>query len=285
MTPLEQRYRLLLRAYPGRYRRERGEEIIGTLLEATPAGQNWPRPRDTRTLIMGGLRVRAGQDQRLTTAVNLRLAALLGVALALLWLIAGNLVTTIAIQVEYHQSSPGQIACCVLALAAVAAAWFAPRLAVAGLALTAAALWIYWGQGGHLLALQPAGLLISLAPLTLGQERLPRSWLWLAGGLFALTMAPALSPPGGSLSPQLLTLTIVTPLIALGVVVVWSILDARPLIAMTVFLASYLLSMYLPAAQAGHGGPLISPIWLVPAAVTAVLAAAGVWRLRRQAVL
>jgi len=33
---LERRARALLRAYPAEYRRERGEEIIGTLLEAAP---------------------------------------------------------------------------------------------------------------------------------------------------------------------------------------------------------------------------------------------------------
>ena len=34
---LERRARTLLRAYPADYRRDRAEEVIGTLLEATPA--------------------------------------------------------------------------------------------------------------------------------------------------------------------------------------------------------------------------------------------------------
>jgi hypothetical protein len=49
---------LLLRAYPGWYRRERAEEMLGTLLEASPPGRSWPSFRDTRGLIIGGLRVR-----------------------------------------------------------------------------------------------------------------------------------------------------------------------------------------------------------------------------------
>lgn len=287
MTPLERRYRWLLRAYPGRYRRERGEEIIGTLLEASGDGQNWPRLDDARTLIMGGILVRrGGQNHRLTAAANLRLAALLGVALALLWLLASRQVAPLAMQIEHQHARPGQIAYSLLALAAVAAAWFAPRLVVAGLALPAAALWMYWGREVHLLALLSAGLLILLAVLARGQERMPRSWFWLADGLFALVAADAIYPVDRALIPRLVTLTLIVLVTSLVLVIVWSIVDARPLIAVAICLASYLLSSYLRIAEGGYGyGLLLSPIWLVPAAVTALLAAAGVWRLRRQAAL
>jgi hypothetical protein len=58
VTPLERRCRLLLRAYPAWYRRERAGEMLDTLLEASPPGRNWPSPRDAMSLIRGGLRVR-----------------------------------------------------------------------------------------------------------------------------------------------------------------------------------------------------------------------------------
>lgn len=58
MRSLEQRYRWLLRAYPAWYRRERAAEILGTLLEASPPGRRWPSFRDTRALVIGGLRAR-----------------------------------------------------------------------------------------------------------------------------------------------------------------------------------------------------------------------------------
>jgi hypothetical protein len=58
VTPLERRFRLLLRAYPAWYRRERADEMLGTLLEASPPGRSWPSLRDARGLIIGGLRVR-----------------------------------------------------------------------------------------------------------------------------------------------------------------------------------------------------------------------------------
>ena len=58
MSALERRCRWLLRAYPAWYRRDRGGEMLGTLLEASPPGARWPSFRDARALIIGGLRVR-----------------------------------------------------------------------------------------------------------------------------------------------------------------------------------------------------------------------------------
>jgi len=58
VSSLERRCRRLLRAYPAWYRRGRGEEMLDTLLEASPPGRRWPSFRDTRALITGGLRVR-----------------------------------------------------------------------------------------------------------------------------------------------------------------------------------------------------------------------------------
>ncbi len=58
MSPLERRYRWLLRAYPAWYRRDRGGGKLGTLLEASPPGARWPSFRDARALVIGGLRVR-----------------------------------------------------------------------------------------------------------------------------------------------------------------------------------------------------------------------------------
>ena len=80
---LERRARTLLRAYPADYRRDRAEELIGTLLEATPAGRSFPSARDARALIAGGVRARAARNRRLSTTTNLRLALLLGLSIFL----------------------------------------------------------------------------------------------------------------------------------------------------------------------------------------------------------
>lgn len=58
MTPLERHCGWLLRAYPAWYRRKRAGEMLGTLLEASPPGAKWPSGRDTRALMIAGLRVR-----------------------------------------------------------------------------------------------------------------------------------------------------------------------------------------------------------------------------------
>jgi hypothetical protein len=58
VTGLERRCRWLLRAYPGWYRRKWGEEMLDTLLRASPPGRKWPSARDARALVIGGLRVR-----------------------------------------------------------------------------------------------------------------------------------------------------------------------------------------------------------------------------------
>jgi hypothetical protein len=284
MNPLERRCRRLLRAYPRWYRRQRGDEMLATLLEASQPGQRWPSARDVRALIMGGLRVRAAQDQRLTTAANLRLAAQLGAALTLLLLIAGNLTSVILIWAHVYSSNTGigyWLGYGLLGLAAVVAAWFAPRPVVAVLALAAAGAWVYWGD--RVMAILPAGLLVLLAVLIFLGERLPRSWLWLAGGLFAVNVLQALTP----VAPfyNFYTLLIFVPWIILGTVVGWAFVDARPAMAMAIYIAcTYLASDLL--SYVGYGvRPLTSLPVIVPAAAAALLASGSFWRLRRQAVL
>lgn len=58
MTPLERHCQWLLRTYPAWYRRGRAEEMLSTLLEASPPDTRWPSFRDTRSLVVGGLRAR-----------------------------------------------------------------------------------------------------------------------------------------------------------------------------------------------------------------------------------
>lgn len=285
MSPLERRCRTLLRAYPRWYRRQRGDEMLATLLEASQPGQRRPSARDARALIMGGLRVRATQDQRLTTGANLRLAAQLGVVLTLLLFAAGNLTTVFLVWIHLYAAGVGTVHWSVfglLDLAAVVAAWFAPRRVVVVLAAAAVAavVWLYW-DGDKVMAILPAGLLVSLAVLVCRGERLPRSWLLLAGAFFA--------------SSVLQPLTIVDPLrflngplvlflwIILGVVVCWTFVDARPALALAICIAcTFVVSQLLNYVRYGYA---VLPVLLVPAAGAAVLAAGSIWRLRRQAVL
>ncbi len=285
MTSLERRYRWLLRAYPAWYRQDRGTEMLGTLLEDSPEDRKWPSLRDARALIMGGLRVRAGQSRRLSTAANLRLAVMLGAVLGLLWLTASNLTSVVLHWTHTYSPSPGighSAVYGVLTLAAVLAAWFAPRAVVAALAAAAAVLYVAWGD--RVMAIQPAGLLLAIAILVFARERLPRSWLWLAGVIFAVSVLQGLTPVPSLYF--LYTPLVFVPWIILGVVVLWVGVDARPAVAMAIYIASnYLLVGLL--SYVGYGVvPLTA--WLqvyLPAAGAAVLAAAALWRIRRHAVL
>jgi hypothetical protein len=58
VSVLAARYRVLLLAYPRAYRRQRGEEILGTCLEAASGDQAWPSPGDAFDLLRHGSRER-----------------------------------------------------------------------------------------------------------------------------------------------------------------------------------------------------------------------------------
>ncbi|MFI6783755.1 GlsB/YeaQ/YmgE family stress response membrane protein [Micromonospora sp. NPDC050276] len=74
-SPLESRYRRLLRAYPGDYQAERGDEIVGTYLDTIRPGRRWPSPHDALDLLGAGLRERLRGYGALGLAAALPLAA------------------------------------------------------------------------------------------------------------------------------------------------------------------------------------------------------------------
>ncbi len=58
MTPLERRYRALLRVFPVEYRAGREEEMVGTLLDAAGRGQRWPSAAEAWDLVTSAVSVR-----------------------------------------------------------------------------------------------------------------------------------------------------------------------------------------------------------------------------------
>ncbi|MEU4476762.1 hypothetical protein AB0F68_01640 [Micromonospora sp. NPDC023966] len=94
--PLARRYRRLLLAYPRAYRRERGEELLGLLLDGAPAGQTRPSLRETADLIRGGLRCRLGRPASSTVGVWAVLTAL----------ICGLFTAALASRVAWETSRP-----------------------------------------------------------------------------------------------------------------------------------------------------------------------------------
>ncbi|MGH8879391.1 MAG: hypothetical protein ACRD0P_18940, partial [Stackebrandtia sp.] len=87
---LERRFRRLLRAYPSRYRRHRGDELIGTLLDSSHDNQSRPTPQQRRNILRSGIRcrfrVRGGPLSKIA-------AVMVAVACAILGSCVGSLVT------------------------------------------------------------------------------------------------------------------------------------------------------------------------------------------------
>ncbi len=60
MSDLRRNCERVLRAYPARYRRDRGEEILETLVDVTPPGRRYPPGAEVVALVGQGLRQRVG---------------------------------------------------------------------------------------------------------------------------------------------------------------------------------------------------------------------------------
>ncbi|GAA1612873.1 hypothetical protein [Catellatospora bangladeshensis] len=82
MSPLERRYRLLLRCYPRSYRDVREDELLATLLDLAPPGRTRPTVGDVADLVEGGLRTRLGLATVDGLADGLTRAAPVALALA-----------------------------------------------------------------------------------------------------------------------------------------------------------------------------------------------------------
>jgi hypothetical protein len=78
---LARRYELLLRAYPGRHRRQWGDELLGTLMMRADSSRRWPPASEAIALLTSGVRVRLNSDKdrapRAAWATGLRVAVVL----------------------------------------------------------------------------------------------------------------------------------------------------------------------------------------------------------------
>jgi len=291
---LERRARTLLRAYPADYRRDRAEEVIGTLLEATPAGHSFPSARDAQALIAGGVRARAARNRRLSTTTNLRLALLLGLSIFLAFNVNFFLA---AWEVGDGRFGWLAIAAGLLSVAAALAPWLGRRAVTTAIVFPAAALLAYEmlsEMSGERLTPRAdtesclAWMLVAmgaLAALSGGQGRLPRSWLCLpclplAGlaGLGLLSFSGEAHMMAGFHLPEYAILLLP------AVVACWFVTDARPAFG---FVAAALLTFLLWDLDIL---PLVRiPTWdavlfvLVPLAVGLAIMLPLAWLLHRQA--
>jgi hypothetical protein len=86
---LGRRYRRLLWAYPGWYRRERGQEILTTLLDAARPGQRRPADGEVLDVVVQGLRCRLRPPRGLGYRVVAVVVGLFGALVG--WAVAGGL--------------------------------------------------------------------------------------------------------------------------------------------------------------------------------------------------
>jgi hypothetical protein len=270
MSRLERRCRLLLRAYPATYRSARGEEIIGTLLEATPPGRAWPRSRDLRSLLAGSLRARAAQNRERTTAANLRVAALVGIAAYLALAASEDLRLSVRFQFAAARSSPYLAVGAVLALVTLALVWASGRRAVVLCgALPAAAALSYARPSFPIFgatAITYLACLATIVALASGRCRPGWRWLWPVGFFAAVPWLPAYV----GVRPVFAVLLAIT---AVGIA--WMAVDARPALAMAAFLLAYGLAVTI--SNVG-----ISAAVLALLAIVTVIAAPATWLLHRQ---
>ena len=260
---LERHARLLVRTYPPAYRADRGEEIVGTLLEATPPGRNWPLAYEAASVISGGLRARRAANLRQGVSASLRQAATVGVALylaqfpgELLW----SLVWWVQDGFRYSPyNGPLYLLPSILVAVILGAAWSGRRwLMTVPPVVTFAVTLVYFvvtrstsaGTLSVYLVMIGLATLAVLVPLTTRAVRPPLSLLWLVclqlvvAVLYPLVMAAlhakffAWQWPIDKAVPdvRLSSLSLIGPyssylaFIPVLVAICWLITDVRPLI-------------------------------------------------------
>jgi hypothetical protein len=82
MSERDEHFARLLLIYPKAYREERGEEILGTLLEASPSHKSYPALRDVLDVTLHGMQMRLGLTADRFVGRVLGLAAMPGLVIA-----------------------------------------------------------------------------------------------------------------------------------------------------------------------------------------------------------
>ena len=272
MSPLERRYRRLLRCYPAQYRADRADEMLATLLDTAAPGQRWPAARESAALVRGGIRARAGVNSSQPAAASLRLAAMLACALYL-GLIFGSTAAGLIERARFGLGLTlgwdGWAVLCACVFGAIAVTWFARQAfaVVAQLAMAATGLALMLaGTGAGLrlfLVMLVLALLTSLRP-----ERLPRwwfGWFWLLPA-WSVASSSGLVHRGGL---DLFAAFLLVPVVCV-------LTDARPAFALALLLA------FVALAGLARPHPLVgpSPFTLVAFGSSVVAALPMLLRLR-----
>jgi hypothetical protein len=298
---------MLLRAYPPDYRADRAEEMLGTVLEAARPGQEWPSARDAWSFLRGGIAARAARNRRLGLETSVRQAAALGLTLYL-----GQEVARQVFVSFFFGTAWGPLLVTALLVAAVLAVWTGRRAVVAIIAAAYVVVRVYndaryQPPAGSRHVGMVADDLVQLAPLmcavlalivlTRRDERLPRSWLLLAGLPVAVAAASGVLvrhdrdlyaglmntlPVRGDMTQDAFLL------VAVGCVG-WLVTDTRPALGVALFFVVAQVAEVFTTLQAivTDNAPVIA-LWqwditiLEQLGLAAFLMAVAVWILRRR---
>jgi hypothetical protein len=297
---LERRARWLLRAYPADYRADRGEEIIGTLLEATPPGRDWPPSREAVSLAAAGLRARRAANLRQGLAASLRQTAVVGAAAYLAQLpslaIGAGVWSAHRGHFLYlwsHEYQGAFFELAILAIALLAAAWSGRRalvVAVAVAALILAVIATIRTQEWDLMRVlaEFAGPAVPVFLLCARRtERPPARLLWLLFLPVAVASAESLAnvPPALFAAPTAST-TLLYPyasglsLVTVIVAVCWLATDVRPLAGLVLaFTVTRVMYGFVYLSSAGTAATDVISLWIT---ALVILAGALAWLLRRR---
>jgi hypothetical protein len=280
---LERRYRRLLTAYPLAYRRERGDELLGTLLELSRPGQRWPALRQGWALLLAGLRMRTGADRLSSTADAWRDSARAALVLMLVWQLIGQLWQLMLLRAELPPgqsiSGPtvgGSVATGVLAGAAIVALLAGRHRPGVALALLSGVLSVLPPFNTTWDNLYPFQILAWCLPVTVLAVPLLRRpaaggpWRWLLA-IPLLVLGSALVPLFG---PELAAPVIAV--VAVAACLIWgALVDPRPAIALGLLFLTMVPRLVVSLSVL----VLLVPILLI---VGAALITAGGVRARRQ---
>jgi hypothetical protein len=295
-TLLARHTRLLLRFYPKAYRAHRGEEILGTLLDTTRPGRNWPPAREVASVIGGGLRARRAANLNQGLRASLRHVGILTAAM----MMAGTPATLLSIIFNPSRyqillsAEPGLALASLLVVTALAAAWCGWRwLAVqAAAAATVFEVVAYGGSSGWALFTAEALVLVALLALTRRSERPPASLLWLPCLPVAVNFVEGVAAAWGParidalpipMTPGMVFLlsqyTTYLSLVPVLVAVCWLVTDVRPLAALAIE-ALLTRAFYVAfATNPNERSQMMIVVVLVLLALTVALA----WLLRQRA--